>query len=413
VHDHALQRHHGFVLAKAEEAAMGDDHVELLALRILQHAIDGTEFLALVVVDVAAFEVRNGDLLLLGGADCAGRLWLLADAEHRAGVTLLRLLLGRLLLSLLLLSGLLLGLLTLLHLLLTSLLLLTLTHPLDADDRATLLLLELDLRLAGALELHLRLGLLRADLRLRGLGLDLRLGLLDLNLRLLLADRNLRLRHAHDDLGLRLLHDDRGRGLADQDLRGLLLDVDLSRLLLDADLSTCGLLLRLLLSGLLLLTRLLLGLRLTHLNGLLLVDLLELSLLLLAEGLRALDLAIGGTQRHDLLTAHLDAVDRQKDLALVLHHLDDDKLLLALAIDDAGDGADRLALLADDFAIHEFADGHLGELTGLLLTWLAGLLRLHLLLRLALLRLGLLSARRHRHHRGGTEERSKEDMFHV
>jgi hypothetical protein len=403
VQNHALQRHHDLVGAEAEEPAMGDNDVELLSLRVLEDALDGAELLALIVLHLTAFQLGNGDLLLLRRADGAGRLRLLADAECVASFTLLRLLL---------LTRLLLGLL-LLHLLLPRLLL-PFRHPLDPNLRLTLLLLELDLRLAGALERHLRLGLLRANHGFRLLGLNLRLGLLDLNLRLGLRDGYLRLRHAHDDLGLGLLHDDGRRSLADDDLRRLLLDVDLRRLLLNPYLSPGRLLLSL---SLLLLARLLTCLRLllsTDLDRLLILDRLELGLLLFAEGLRTLELAVLHALGNQLVTLHVHAVQREKNLALVLQHLDHEELLCALAIDDTCDRPDRLALFADDLTIHQFTDRYFLQVSGLHLLLLARLhlarltwlLRLHLLLlRLARLRLGLLCTRRHGNHRRGTEKR--------
>jgi len=410
VHDHPLKRHHDLIRTEAEEPAVGDHDVELLALRILDDALDGAELLALVVVDLAAFDLGNSNLLLLRRPDGTRCLRLLTDTECVASFTLLRLLLRLLTRLRLLLTRLLLGLLLLLGL---TWLLLALRHPLDADLRLTLLLLELDLRLTRALEGHLRLGLLGADHGLRLLGLNLRLGLFHLNLRLGLLHGNLGLRHAHDDLGLRLLHDNRRRSLTDDDLRRLLLDIDLSRLLLNPYLGTGRLLLSLLL------TRLASGLGLllaADLNGLLLVDLLELGLLLFAEGLSALQLAVLHAMRDQLVALHVHAVDRQQNLALVLLHLDDDELLRALAIDDSGDGADGLALLADDLAVHQFTDGQFLQLSSLHLLLLARLrltrllltrlLRLHLLLLgLTRLRLGLLCTRRHGNHRRGTEER--------
>jgi hypothetical protein len=435
VQNHALQRHHDFVGAEAEEPAVGDHDEELLALRVLENTLDGAELLALVVVDLTALELGNRDLLLLGRSDGTRRLRLLADSERVASLTLLdRLLLSlsRLLLSLLLrgllsllLTRLLLGL--LLHLLLAGLLLLAGSHALDADLRLAFLLLELHLRLAGTLEGHLRLGLFGADLRLRLLGLDHRLGLLDLNLRLRLRHRHLGLRHAHDDLGLRLLHDDRRRSLTNDDLRRLLLDIDLGRLLLHLDAGPSDFLLLTRLS-LLLLAWLHLGLLLgllprlglllpADLDRLLILDRLELSLLLFAERLCALQLTVLHAMRDQLIALHVHAVDRQENLALILRHLDHDELFRTLAVDDAGDGADRFALLGDDLAVHQFTDRNFLQLTSLHLLLarlrlarllLTRLLRLHLLLlRLTRLRLGLLCARRHGNHRRGTEERCK------
>ena len=415
-HDHAVERHDRLIPPEAEEAAVGHHDEELLALRILDDPIDGAELLALIVVDLTALDLGDGNLLLLSRADSARRLRLLADAERVARLTLLhgltRLLLRLLARLHLLLAGLLLRL-----LLLTGLL--TFRHALDADLRLAFLLLELHLRLTGALERHLRLGLFGTHLRLRLLGLYLRLSLLDLNLRLGLRYRDLRLRHAYDNLGLRLLHDDGRRGLTHDDLRRLLLDIDLSGLLLNPDLSTC----RILLLRLLLLTRLLSGLSLllaAKLDWLLILDRLELRLLLFTERLSTLKLAVLAHAMGDKLIAlHIDTVDRQENLALILRHLDHQELLGTLAINDARDRADRLALFADDFAIHQFSNRNFLKLTGLhlLLTGLPRLrllarlhlarLLLHLLLRLTRLRLGLLCARRHGNHRRGTEKRCK------
>ncbi|HSP23867.1 MAG TPA: hypothetical protein VLQ65_01705 [Saliniramus sp.] len=358
---------------------MGDHDEELLALRILNDPLDRSEFLTLIVVDVTAFDVCDSHVLLLRRADGARRLRLLADAEELAAVTLsLRLLCG-LLLSLLL-----------------TLLLLAFRHALDANARLSGFLLELDLRLAGTLERHLRLGLLGADHGLRLIRRHPRLRLLDLNLRLGLSYGDLRLGHTHDDFGLRLLHDDGRRSLTDDDLRRLLLNADLRGLLIDRDQSSGRIALSLLLTSL--------SLHLTaNLNRLLGFDLGILGLLLLVERLRALDHAVlADTLRDELLALHVHALERKEHAALVLLHLDEEEGLLTLALDDACNATDRLALLAHHFTVHQIADGHF-----LQLTLLSRLALLHLLLLRLTLRLGLLCTRRHGNHRRGTEERCK------
>jgi hypothetical protein len=145
---------------------------------------------------------------------------------------------------------------------------------------------------------------------------------------------------------------------------------------------------------------------------LLLIDRLELCLLLLTELLGARQLTILHAFRDDLLIAHGNAVHRQKNLRLVLKHFDHEKRLGAFLLDNAGDGADGLTLLAHDFTVHEIGNGHLLDLRLLHLSRLLGhLLLLHRLLLLSRLR-RCLRIRIERHESGRPEGRCHQKILH-